>query len=69
MDITSALVRLLGALSGLSFLTALVVWGINKWGDQGGIGEKAMMSAIGAGIAFALATAFAAANGPGWFSS
>lgn len=69
MDITSALVRLMTALSGLSFLAALVVWGINKWGDQGGIGEKTMMSAIGAGVAFALAAGFAAANGGSWFTA
>ena len=43
-------------LSGLAFVFALVMWGINKFGDQqGGLAEKSMMGGISAGVAFAAA--------------
>ena len=36
-----AIVFVLGVLSGLAFVFALVMWGINKFGDQqGGLAEK-----------------------------
>ena len=64
MTITDTLVRLLGAGMVISGLAALVIYAVNKWGDQGGIGEKQMMGALIAAVAFGVATAFIAVNGP-----
>ena len=51
-----AIIFVLGVLSGLAFVFALVMWGINKFGDQqGGLAEKSMMGGISAGVAFAAA--------------
>ena len=52
----AAIIFVLSVLSGLAFIFALVVWGINKFGDQqGGLAEKSMMGGISAGVAFAAA--------------
>lgn len=52
----AAIIFVLSVLSGLAFIFALVMWGINKFGDQqGGLEEKSMMGGISAGVAFAAA--------------
>ena len=56
----------LGALSGFA---ALLTWGVNKWGDQGGIGEKAMMTCIAAAIVFFAAAGFIQIIGPQIFTT
>ena len=39
-----------------AIIFVLVMWGINKFGDQqGGLAEKSMMGGISAGVAFAAA--------------
>lgn len=55
-DAKAAIIFVLSVLSGLAFIFALVMWGINKFGDQqGGLAEKSMMGGISAGVAFAAA--------------
>ena len=52
----AAIIFVLSVLSGLAFIFALVMWGINTFGDQqGGLAEKSMMGGISAGVAFAAA--------------
>lgn len=52
----AAIIFVLSVLSGLAFIFALVMWGINKFGDQqGGLAEKSMMGGISGGVAFAAA--------------